>query len=46
MRNLKDIIKNVNMGPIYKHGLNLIPTWISNHMPNRVWDKLGLKKKK
>ena len=24
-------------GPVYKHGLTLIPTWISNHMPSKVW---------
>ena len=40
MQNLKDSIKTVNMGPFYKHGLTLIPIWISYHMPSRVWDKL------
>ena len=24
-------------GAFYKHGLTLIPTWISNHMPSNVW---------
>ena len=22
----------------YKHGLTLIPAWISNHTPSNVWD--------
>ena len=22
----------------YRHGLTLIPAWISNHTPNIVWD--------
>ena len=25
-------------GPFYKHGLTLIPAWVSNHMPSEVWD--------
>ena len=25
--------------PLYLHGWNLIPTWISNHMPIKVWDE-------
>ena len=24
----------------YKHGLNLIPAWISNHMHSKVWDEI------
>ena len=24
-------------GPFYLHGLTLITTWISNHMPSKVW---------
>ena len=24
-------------GPVYKHGLTLIPARISNHMPYKVW---------
>ena len=27
-------------GPYYKNGLTLIPGWISNHMPNEVWDEM------
>ena len=27
-------------GPFYWHGLNLIPEWISNHIPCRVCDKI------
>ena len=23
-----------------KHGLTLIPAWISNHMPCKVWDEI------
>ena len=26
--------------PFYKHGLTLIPSWISNHMPSKVWDEI------
>ena len=24
--------------PLYWHGLTLIPTWIRNHMPGKMWD--------
>ena len=27
-------------GPIYKHGLTLIPVWISNHIHYKVWDEI------
>ena len=27
-------------GPFYKHGLTLIPAWISNHMSSKVWDEI------
>ena len=27
-------------GPFYQHGLTLIPAWISNHMPSKVWDEI------
>ena len=27
-------------GPFYKHGLTLIPAWISNYMPGKVWDEI------
>ena len=27
-------------GPFYWHGLTLIPTGISNHMPSEVWDEI------
>ena len=23
-------------GPFYKHGLTLLPAWISNHMPSEI----------
>ena len=26
--------------PFYSHGLTLIPAWISNHMPGKVWDEI------
>ena len=29
-----------NWGPFYLHGLSLIPVWISNHMPCKVWDEI------
>ena len=25
-------------GPLYKHGLTLIPAWINNHMPSKMCD--------
>ena len=27
-------------GPFYKHGLTLIPAWISNHIHHKVWDEI------
>ena len=27
-------------GPFYYYGSPLIPPWISNHMPSKVWDKI------
>ena len=27
-------------GPFNLHSLTLIPAWISNHMPNNVWDEI------
>ena len=24
----------------YQHGLNLIPAWISDHIPGKVWDEI------
>ena len=36
--------QNVNWSPnrdlFYYHGLTLIPAWISNHMPGKVWDEI------
>ena len=26
--------------PFYKHLLTIIPAWISNHMPSKVWDEI------
>ena len=28
------------IGRFYLHGLTLIPAWISNHMPSKVWDEI------
>ena len=27
-------------GPFYKHRLTLIPAWISNHTPSKMWDEI------
>ena len=27
-------------GPLYLHILTLNPVWISNHMPNKMWDEI------
>ena len=27
-------------GPFYKHGLTLIPAWISNYTPGKVWGEI------
>ena len=27
-----------DLGPFYLHGLTLIPAWISNYIPYKVWD--------
>ena len=29
-----------NRGLFYLHGLTLIPAWISNHLPRKVWDEI------
>ena len=29
------------LGPLYEHGLTLIPTWISNHILSKVWDAIS-----
>ena len=28
------------LGSFYSHGLTLIPTWISNHIPRKVWNEI------
>ena len=30
----------VTCGPFYLHGLTLIPAWISNYMPGKVWGEI------
>ena len=32
--------KNRVLGPLLLSWLTLIPAWISNHMPNKVWDEI------
>ena len=27
--------------PFYIHGLTLLPAWISNHMPSKMWDEIN-----
>ena len=27
-------------GPVYQHGITSLTAWISNHMPNKVWDEI------
>ena len=34
------VIKYNTRGPFYHHGLTLIPAWISNHMPRKVWAEI------
>ena len=31
---------NYTRGPFYQHGLTLIPAWISNHLPGKMWDEI------
>ena len=37
---LVQVMVGTNQGPFYKHGLTLIPAWISNHMPCKVGDEI------
>ena len=30
----------MSCGPLYEHGFTLIPAWISNRMPGKVWDEI------
>ena len=30
----------LSYGPFYKHGLTLIPAWISNHIHQNMWDEI------
>ena len=32
--------KMVDRDPYNKYGLTLIPAWISNHLPGKVWDDI------
>ena len=29
-----------SLGPFYWHGFTLIPAWISNHTPSKMWDEI------
>ena len=31
---------DISIGPFNQHGLTLIPAWLSNHMPSKVWDEI------
>ena len=40
-KDLTDVRKlMIPWGPFYQHGLTLIPGWISNQTPNKVWDEI------
>ena len=38
----RDVFRHILLiwNRFYEHGLTLIPTWISNHMPSEVWDEM------
>ena len=33
-------IPSIISSPSYYHGLTLIPAWMCNHMPSKVWDEI------
>ena len=35
------VVKEDTYSPFYEHGLNLIPAWISNHKPSKVYDEVN-----
>ena len=37
---LKQIFNSNSSGRFYKHGLTLIPEWISNHVLSKVWGEI------
>ena len=37
---IQNRLQDDTRGPFYYHGLTLIPAWISNHMPCKVWDEI------
>ena len=39
-QNRRDIAQGTIWAPFYWHGLTLIPAWISNHLPGKVWDEI------
>ena len=32
--------KYLSMSPLHKHALTLIPAWMNNHMPSKVYDEI------
>ena len=34
-------VQKVSCGPFYKHGLTLIPAWISNYTHYNLWDEIA-----
>ena len=37
---IDDNMKSMIWGTFYKHGLTLIPSWISNPIHYKVWDEI------
>ena len=40
---LTNLISPANLifkGPSYEHGLTIIPAWVSNYMPGKMWDEI------
>ena len=35
-----ELTMNNTWGPFYWHGLTLIPAWMSNHLPSKMWDEI------
>ena len=40
LKEAKNIFISHTCSPFYLHGLTLIPTWISSHIPSKVWDEI------
>ena len=37
---INGMLEQWHLKPFYIHGLNLIPAYISNYMPNKMWDEI------